>query len=943
MRSAVLGLVFAVAAVAEPFAVGPWSLEVTADGPRNLCFHGRPVVEMASFAGYLPEWKGARFALHDAALSRSADGRSFTWKRDEPGSAATTLTLRLEGSTAAWSLAAEVQPVGPCEFGLYLSPDAFGAPDDAVLISTGKELTELASPPVAALSVAPRLLIERPDATLEWTCASTPGTFSLQDWRQRQPPSLRLITVMDVTAPPARVSASATLRVTAYDAATATVRAKTLFQKTRWRAAVPVANAGFEDGLAAGWSAGVTGAVVADVVRTGTGAARLRVGDPETESVYITRQIPVVGGALYEAGCWVRTQAVEARPGKMSSVGAGLIVEWADAKGEWLAAGQYACELFGDHDWTWRSCTDLRAPEEAGFAVVFLTLRGAGTAWFDDLDLVQMHQRVALEAPAPGAALADNTPTLCWHGVAQAASFAVELSRDPAFPAAATRTLSAAASPFSVKQPLEPGVWHWRVSAPGSDPSLVWDFVQTAPADRDTTAPVFLQPAARVTAADGAVQLEVEEDTAPPPQLEARLGAQALVVEHRASREDRHRFHVRPGGNWSRGLNEIAVVATDGAGNRTEDVFRVVFQPLPENPVQISPEGAYLSAGKPIFPLGIYQVSPAAMPTVKAAGFDLVHSYEWESSQDDAAARRYLDAAWSNGLRVFIGFDRGIHSGNGLVQGNAEQVLRRVAALSDHPGLFCWYLYDEPEVPGQYVSPRALTRFADRIRTLDPYHPVVVTTWGNRMNAYRASWDTHWTQCYSTPAEIVRTVGEHRRLLQNASPITLLVHCYDQKQTPAFKSGGAVDPAAFSPDPAWLRAAAFAGVTQRVNGLLWWWYADGNRQYYTVGHVPAAWAALSAVVGQLHELLPVLTAPGAAETARIPVAGGAIEVWSKAVQGERTVIAVHTGEAEVTAAVPAAGDGQATVLFEARQVTRQAGTLRDIFGRYAVHVYRFGE
>ena len=76
------------------------------------------------------------------------------------------------------------------------------------------------------------------------------------------------------------------------------------------------------------------------------------------------------------------------------------------------------------------------------------------------------------------------------------------------------------------------------------------------------------------------------------------------------------------------------------------------------------------------------------MPRVRQAGLGVVHTYEWESSQDDVAARRYLDAAWSNGLRVFIGFDRGNGSGRGLVQGNLDMVVRRVAALCDHPGLF---------------------------------------------------------------------------------------------------------------------------------------------------------------------------------------------------------------------------------------------------------------
>jgi len=932
----------AFAAAAAPVTVGPWSLEATPDGPRALSYRGQALVSTVSVSGFTPNWERGRFALTGAVPEQGEEGHVITWRRDIPGQAVMALTVRLGDETATLSLEADVQPAGPCEFGLYLEPEPLIGGDTPVLVSRDGQSEELGPSPMRQSQVAKALVFERPGIAFEWACTSTPGAFALQDWRQRQPAALRLITVAPVADTVTHVSAAVSLRVRAYDAAEASRRDRALFQKTLWRSALELGNAGFEDGLA-GWTAGSTGSVAEDVHRGGQRSARLVVADPMTESVYITRQVPVVGGAFYDASCQVRTQGVVAKPGKMASVGAGLIVEWATPKGEWFGAGEYACNRFGDHDWQEVSCTSLRAPEEAGFAVVFLALRGAGTAWFDDLSVVQTHRSVALVSPEPGSVLADNTPTLAWRGAFQAAGFTVDISREPTFPAAATQAIEAQESPLTLRTPISPGTWYWRVRAPGFEPSVVWDFEQTAPADRDTTAPVLLTRACRATAADGEVQIEVEEDTAPPPAVAAHAGPLPIAAVRQATREGRHRLLVRPEGTWQNGLNPVTVTLTDAAGNRSEGIVQVAFQPVPENAVTIRRDGAYESAGSRVFPLGIYQVSPAAMPAVRAAGFEVVHSYQWESSQDDEAARAYLDAAWQNGLRVFIGFDRGRGSGRGLVQGNTEHVARRVAALSGHPGLFCWYLFDEPEIPDQYVSPRNLTGFADLIRALDPYHPVVVTTWGNRMNRYRASWDTHWTQSYSRPAEVVRTLAEHRRLLENASPITLLVHCYDQGQTPAFKAGLAVDPAAFQPDGAWMRAAAFAGITKQVNGLFWWWYADGNRDYYTVAHVPQAWQALGEVVRQVRELRPALTASGPAETATLATDGGAIELWAKTTDGERTVIAVHTGEKEVTVAIPGPGQGQATVLFEDRQVLRQNGAIRDAFGRYGVHVYRFRE
>ena len=111
---------------------------------------------------------------------------------------------------------------------------------------------------------------------------------------------------------------------------------------------------------------------------------------------------------------------------------------------------------------------------------------------------------------------------------------------------------------------------------------------------------------------------------------------------------------------WPRGFKEGEIVAVDAAGNRAAAKFWFLNAPRPGNCVEIAKDGCYWQAGKRIFPLGIYEVKPNDMPEVKAAGFEVVHTYTWEGSHDEAAAKSYLDAAQAAGLRVFIGFDRDI-------------------------------------------------------------------------------------------------------------------------------------------------------------------------------------------------------------------------------------------------------------------------------------------
>ncbi len=924
MRAVFLLTVCALPVAAEELSCGPWHLTYGSNGPGELRHHGKPVVLRAAGGFYEPGWKGSRLNLGGMAsqVTRQGERATVTWKLTRDGVADVTIALTLSPEQAVWSLVMEAKQTGPVEFGLYLPAESVSKP-------TG----ELALDPTRT---GRQVRFERPAVTTDWTLACSPGGWQVQDRRDKDGWA-RLIAVLPVNEPPTRIEASAALTVTTYPEAEAASRAKILDQRAQWQDEVAFPNAGFKDGLT-GWNVAANAAVETDQPAEGKSCARLTVDDPLKDSVYITRQVPVVGGARYVARCRVRTAGVTARPGKMSSVGAGLIIEWADKDGKWFASGAYATGLFGDNGWTVKETTEVRAPDEAGFATIFLALRGAGTAWFDDVSLTRRHHALLLRGPEPDVTLADNRPELRWSDSAGIETFRLDLSRDESFLAEATRSVETDQARWRSPEPLAPGRWFWRVGAPGYDWSATWSFEQTAPADRDTTGPLVESLPTRVLTADGAVTWTVAEPSGPP-KLTARVGEQAVTVNLAPAGAGQWRAVLT--GPWRPGLNEVALTATDAPGNTITATAFVVCKPKPARPTAIAADGAWTDAGRRVLPLGIYQVSPAAMPTVRAGGFEVVHIYEFEGSQDNQRALAYLDAADAAGLRCFIGFDRGKGTGKGMVQGNARHLMERVAALCDHPGLYCWYLFDEPEIADQYLSPRALNGYGELVRRLDPYHVVVMTTWGKRMALYRPSFDTHWTQAYTTPAGVVKQLREHRELLGPEVPITLLNHCYDRAQSERMKAGGSGDPAQFQPDPAWLRAAALAGLTQRINGLWYWWYADGVKGWLTVSGAPEAWRALTGVTAEIKALEPILTDPAPAVTGELP-AGQGLAVWyRKTVAGETTVIAVNTTEETVDLTIPAPGNGMAEVLGENRRVPLKDGAITDKFERYGAHVYRY--
>ena len=666
-----------------------------------------------------------------------------------------------------------------------------------------------------------------------------------------------------------------------------------------------VPNADFEQGRD-GWNIPKNGSLEQVDDQHGN-SAKIVVSDPMTEAVYITRRFPVEPGKRYVAQCEIKTLEVMAVPGKMSSEGACLIIEWADQNQQWLTSGVYSKGLWGTHDWTTAVCRDLRAPKGAGYACIFLALRDKGTAWFDNFELRAVEEPVVKTAPADGAVLKTNAPCLEWLSPSGIDTYEVVLSQNADFPPeeSITRTVEVEKR-LQFREPLKPGVWYWRVNIFGNPDNAPCHFTIDTPEDANCLPP-------QISASHGRLLDPTEHYTF---SVAAEAGLQDISISDLDTPKttfeltelpSEGQWQILPQGGWKNGLNTIRITATAKNGVAETRQVWLVCAPKPEKVIAIDHDGHYTENGERIFPLGIYQVEPKEMAEVKAAGFEVVHKYAFESGQDDQKAKEYLDAAVAAGLRVFIGFDRGHHTKNGIVQGNFTMMARRVGMLANHPGLFCWYLFDEPEVPAYYVPPKQLTAFAELLRQLDPYHPVVMTTWGDNMNAYRKTWDTHWTQSYAKPAEIVKTIAEHRKKLLNDSPITLLIHCYDKVQSARKKNREPVNWDDFKPDYDWMRAAAMAGITQEVNGLWWWWYAKSVPGWMTAAQNPRTWNDLCRVIEEVRTLRPILNAEGDVQKGTVSVGDAKVEWWMKTVAGKNTLIIVNTSETEVEATIAPQG------------------------------------
>ena len=651
-----------------------------------------------------------------------------------------------------------------------------------------------------------------------------------------------------------------------------------------------VENPSFEAGLE-GWGKAPNVSIDAAVAHLGTKSACIVVGDPKTENVYITRSVPIEGGCRYRAECFVRTENVRTAEGKDSSVGAGMIIEWADEKGTYLGWGASTYNNFGTRDWFKVESGLLRPPAAATRASVYLCLRGTGKAWFDDFLLAKIDESVQKCAPMNGAELTSNTPEFTWKSCVGVTNYVLRLSQDPGFTGNGVLEHNVGGfTNFQLECPLAPGIWYWKVCAAGMEDREAWSFRHTAPVQRDCLPPLVKDSAARVVSDKDSFVVRVKDAGERRPSLTFH-GVKGTFAGVDGDGLFKYVFES-PGGGWPPGLTTGEVLAVDAAGNSRKTLLFLINSAKPENSVVIGKDGRYHENGKPVFPLGIYEVATNYLAEVKSAGFDVVHLYRWESSRDNMACREYLDACRAAGLRVFVGFDR-----RSIMADDREHVAQRIAVLASHPALFCWYLYDEPEVTRQFVAPDRLAAVADFIRRLDPHHPVVMSTWGNA--AYRRAWDSHWTQAYGNPSEAYREL-EKQKLRLGDSPITLLVNCNDDKQAAARRDGKLLPNVKFGRDRDHLRACAFLGIVKGCNGLFWWWFAKDSTWYYSASQCPDAWRDLSAVVHEVAALRSAVASAESVVTGECGTPDARVLWWNGAVGGKWIIIMVNTADRPVS-------------------------------------------
>ena len=393
-------------------------------------------------------------------------------------------------------------------------------------------------------------------------------------------------------------------------------------------------------------------------------------------------------------------------------------------------------------------------------------------------------------------------------------------------------------------------------------------------------------------------------------------------------------FTLRPDPPLTAGLWHIVTVQIrDRDGNRS-DSLRWEFdkgEPV-ECRVELDGADCVLVDGKPHFALGLYGVQIDDMPAVKAAGFNTVHSYRWEDSNDNDAAKAYLDAAYSNGLKVFLGLNRGP-----VLKEQHPVAMARVAALKRHPAILSWHTVDEPDYRDN--SDRWMPVLYQKIKEADPSHPVSCVVCQFRGCArFVDSLDILQADYYPIPPHpptnfigkgflgIAHMTDCAMEASAGMKPFWFVAQAHRRRPE------GCRPEDVRAPDYNDLKTSAWLPFCRGARGVVWFWYPAMRKQ-------PATWEALKRVVRELNTLTPLLTAKTEMVTGRDR---DNHIYWAIKSDRRRTyVIACNYEAVPVDAAIPVAGAGTgvAEEVPSGRRVSLVKGKIPDHFGGLETHVY----
>ena len=290
------------------------------------------------------------------------------------------------------------------------------------------------------------------------------------------------------------------------------------------------------------------------------------------------------------------------------------------------------------------------------------------------------------------------------------------------------------------------------------------------------------------------------------------------------------------------------------------------------DPVDPAPGSCLTVEGR--FPVGFYAVRPVAGRDLGLEGIfrelaeakvNVLHNSDFEDWPEhtphyrrlnsDETARLYLDLAHSHGLQVLMGFDRMM-----VVKGDAAGLQRRARTLTDHPGLFGWYLIDEPNLHG--AGPQVTLAAREAVRDAGDGHPLTATLCDiDTIDRYAPSLDVLITDVYPVSTECLFSLVPHIETALAATegqkPVwaAIGVHNHDMHRI-AWGGMEHLIPDPRRPTVDEVRCMTYLAIAHGAGGILF--YAYDAWRYGQIYDEPVLYEGVKALSRELADLSPWL-------------------------------------------------------------------------------------
>jgi len=333
-----------------------------------------------------------------------------------------------------------------------------------------------------------------------------------------------------------------------------------------------------------------------------------------------------------------------------------------------------------------------------------------------------------------------------------------------------------------------------------------------------------------------------------------------------------------------------------------------------------------LKDGEPFFPIGLYWLRSEILGEVKRLHFN-AGDYYYKLQAGEIAA--LMDEAAREDVGILLELSDFIRRRDVPDYSGIEALVERYRR---HPALLAWYLIDEPAETG--VSPQYTEAVYERIRALDPYHPIYLVN--NRPHLYAAHIDASdilGINVYPIPNYPITRVRDYMQeahwTSRGRKPVWLVAQAF-----------GGVEHWPRAPTPVELRNMVYQGLVQGASGVMFYRYCQEEERHI---QSPALWREMRTLAAELSELTPALVAPEWNRRGSRMVDIQGVDIMFKQLEGAFYLFVVNSTHKSQkvrfsTRELPAFS--QIEALHRAPRPRRQNGAFEADLGPLGVGVYR---